>query len=73
MKTYHFFVSVDVDEKVSTKGLHALLQALHDKVFEALVLAGKRYKIKNVVAVTTTRLEERDEMQWQYYHDGKAE
>ena len=72
METYHFFVTVESDDKVSRRGLTALLRAIHDKVFEALTLVGKRYKITNVRVVTVTRLEEHGEVSWKSWTEDET-
>ena len=64
MNTYHFFVSVETDSKISSRGLKSLEEVLHEHVLIALSLVGQRYTVKKVFAVTTTRLEERGERQW---------
>ena len=72
METYHFFVTVEADDKISQRGLSALLSALHDNVFAALVEVGRRYKVTNVVAVTTTQLEERGEIGWKKWKEDET-
>jgi len=72
MQVYHFFVTVEADAKISRGGLTALLHAVHDKVFEALTLVGRRYKVTDVRAVTVTRLEEHGEVGWKSWKEDET-